>query len=69
MNPLDPLKASDLIKLLQKHIERNGDTNVMLYDDYDVSYKTINKTKISRDINKNFVIQCDHEKDEERFFV
>jgi hypothetical protein len=60
---MKPLKASDLIELLQGHIELYGDENVYIFDSYDMSYKTFSERKISR-LHNNFVIECECESED-----
>jgi hypothetical protein len=60
---MKPLKASDLIELLQGHIELYGDENVYIFDAYDMSYKTFNERRISR-LHNNFVIECKYESED-----
>lgn len=57
-----PMKASELVKMLQNHITRKGDDVVFLYDDYCGSYKTFNALDTSH-INNNFVITCVNEEE------
>lgn len=52
-----PVKASELVEMLKIHIEKYGDGNVMIYDDYEVTYKTFDRSCISRNEGR-FVIEC-----------
>lgn len=58
-----PITASELVELLNEHIEEFGDGNVMINDEYSSSYKTFDKTKISRMPGSRFVITCEMEED------
>ncbi|MNP85930.1 hypothetical protein D3C76_1858820 [compost metagenome] len=53
-----PIKASELVDMLNEHIQKYGDGHVMIYDDYSVVYKSIRKDEISRTHGDKFVIQC-----------
>lgn len=53
-----PLKASELVKMLNAHIEKYGDENVLIYDDYAVVYRSISENDISRTHGDRFVIEC-----------
>lgn len=56
-----PIKASELVNMLNEHIKKYGDGNVMIYDDYSSVYKTISDNNISRTYGDRFVIECDEE--------
>lgn len=55
-----PIKASELAAMLLEHIKEYGDGNVMILDGYEVLYKTIDHSNISRN-NNRFVIECEDE--------
>lgn len=56
-----PIKASELADMLNEHIRKYGDGNVMIYDDYSTLYKTISKFDISRTHGDRFVIECNEQ--------
>ena len=55
------IKASDLIHLLNEHIEKYGDNKVFIYDGYSCCYKTFSTHHISRTSGNVFVIECEEE--------
>lgn len=58
------VNASDLVKMLNKHIEKYGDGKVMIYDDYKSTYKSFSNDHISRMPGNRFVITCEMEESE-----
>jgi len=59
---MDAIKISELITMLQSHMQKYGDDKVMLYDDYEIVYKTISKNNISKSHENRFVIECENSK-------
>lgn len=58
---MEQVKISDLIELLGEHIQKYGDSKVMIYDGYKCQYKTFSKNHVSRTYGDNFVIECERE--------
>lgn len=56
-----PVQASELISILQKHVAKNGDGSVLLYDDYAGTYKSFGKEKLSVTAGGRFAIECSEE--------
>lgn len=50
--------ASKLVELLNEHIEKYGDEEIRIFDDYKGAYRRIRTYEISRLGNK-FVIECE----------
>ena len=55
------MTASELVTLLNQHIEKHGDDKVFIYDGYNALYKTFSNRHISRTMGNIFVIECEEE--------
>lgn len=55
------MKISELIEILQRHIDLKGDDRVYVYDDYQGCYKTINKSHVSAMFPDGIAIECEEE--------
>jgi len=56
MKEMAALKVSELIQLLNQHLEKHGDTNVVILDERTTWYKTISKKQVHVGPEHNFVI-------------
>lgn len=60
---MEQTKVSTLIKKLQIHLDKYGDSPVMIYDEYSCLYKSFTDNHISRMPGNRFVIDCEREED------
>lgn len=56
---MEQVKITDLIKLLKAHLDKYGDSPVMILDERNMTYKTFTESHISRMPGNTFVIECE----------
>ena len=59
------LKVSELITMLNQHVEKHGDTNIMIFDERTTWYKTLSSNQVHVGPNQNFIIVSEDFGDED----